>query len=96
MIHKYLVTLLLTALTIGSPVSASNMQKAEKLILAEQYSEALEIIFPLAKSVDINAQLRLAKMYYQGQGCSDEIIEALQSVSKTPKEEAEYRSLPED
>ena len=30
------------------------------------------------------------------QGCSDEIIEALQSVSKTPKEEAEYRSLPED
>ena len=30
------------------------------------------------------------------QGCSDEIIEALQSVSKTPEEEAEYRSLPED
>jgi len=29
-------------------------------------------------------------------GCSDEIIEALQSVSKTPEEEAEYRSLPED
>jgi (p)ppGpp synthase/HD superfamily hydrolase len=27
------------------------------------------------------------------QGCSDEIIEALQSVSKTPSEEAEYRSL---
>ena len=30
------------------------------------------------------------------QGFSDEIVEALQSVSKTPKEEAEYRSLPED
>ena len=30
------------------------------------------------------------------QGCSDKIIEALQSVSKTPEEEAEYRSLPED
>jgi (p)ppGpp synthase/HD superfamily hydrolase len=30
------------------------------------------------------------------QGCSDEIIAALKSVSKTPKEEAEYRSLPED
>ena len=30
------------------------------------------------------------------QGCSDEIIEALQSVSKTPREEAEYRSLSED
>ena len=29
-------------------------------------------------------------------GCSDEIIEALQSVSKTPEEEAEYRSLPEN
>ena len=29
-------------------------------------------------------------------GCSDEIIEALQSVSKTPEEEAEYRALPED
>ena len=29
------------------------------------------------------------------QGCSDEIIEALKSVSKTP-EEAEYRALPED
>ena len=30
------------------------------------------------------------------QGCSDEIIEALHSVSKTPEEEAEYRALPED
>lgn len=30
------------------------------------------------------------------QGCSDEIIEALKSVSKTPEEEAEYRSLLED
>jgi len=30
------------------------------------------------------------------QGCSDEIIAALQSVSKTPEEEAEYRSLPDD
>jgi (p)ppGpp synthase/HD superfamily hydrolase len=30
------------------------------------------------------------------QGCSHKIIEALQSVSKTPEEEAEYRSLPED
>ena len=68
MIHRYFLTLLVTALTIGSPVYASNMQKAEKLILAEQYSEALEIIFPLAKSGDINAQLLLAKMYYQGQG----------------------------
>ena len=28
-------------------------------------------------------------------GCSDKIIEALQSVSKTPEEEAEYRALPE-
>jgi TPR repeat protein len=58
----------MTALILGSPVSASNMQKAEKLILAEQYSEALELILPLAKSGNINAQLRLAKMYYQGQG----------------------------
>ena len=30
------------------------------------------------------------------QGCSDEIIKALQSVSKTPEEEAEYKSLPEN
>ena len=30
------------------------------------------------------------------EGCSDEIIAALQSVSKTPEEEAEYRALPED
>ena len=30
------------------------------------------------------------------EGCSEEIIEALQSVSKIPEEEAEYRSLPED
>ena len=30
------------------------------------------------------------------QGCSVEIIEALKSVSKTPAEEAEYRSLSED
>ena len=29
-------------------------------------------------------------------GCSDEIIKALKSVSKTPEEETEYRSLPED
>ena len=32
----------------------------------------------------------------EDQGCSDKIIEALQSVSKTPKEEAEYRSLLDD
>ena len=68
MIHRYLVILLVTALTIGSPISASNIEQAEQLILAEQYSEALELIFPLAKSGDINAQLLLAKMYYQGQG----------------------------
>jgi len=68
MIHKYLVTLLVTALTIGSPASASNIEQADQLILAEQYSEALELLFPLAKSGDINAQLILAKMYFQGQG----------------------------
>jgi len=55
MIHKYLVTLLVTALTIGSPASASNIEQADQLILAEQYSEALELLFPLAKSGDINA-----------------------------------------
>ena len=68
MIHKFFVALMVTAVTIGSPVSASNMQQAEQLMLAKQYAEALELIFPLAKSGDINAQLRLAKMYYQGQG----------------------------
>ena len=68
MIQKYLVTLLVTALTLDSPVYASNIEQAEQLILAEQYSEALELIFPLAKSGDINAQLHLAKMYYQGKG----------------------------
>ena len=56
MIHKYLVTLLVAALTLGSPVYASNIEQAEQLILAEQYSEALELIFPLAKSGDINAK----------------------------------------
>jgi (p)ppGpp synthase/HD superfamily hydrolase len=30
------------------------------------------------------------------EGCSPDVIEALQSVSKTPEEEAEYRSLSED
>ena len=30
------------------------------------------------------------------QGCNATLIEALQSVSKTPQEEAEYRSLSED
>src|SRR5210317_762450 len=68
MIDKSLVTLLVTALTIVSPVYASNFEQADQLILAEQYSEALELIFPLAKSGDINAQLHLANMYYQGQG----------------------------
>ena len=68
MIRRYLVTLLVTALTIVSPVYASNLEQAEQLIMAEQYSQALELIFPLAKSGDINAQLRLAKMYYQGKG----------------------------
>ena len=68
MIHKLFVALLVTALTLGSPVSASNMQQAELLILTAQYTEALELIFPLAKSGDINAQLLLAKMYFQGQG----------------------------
>jgi len=68
MIHKYLVALLVTGLTIGSPVYAFNIEQAEQHILAEQYSEALELLFPLAKSGDINAQLLLAKMYYQGQG----------------------------
>jgi len=68
MIQKFLVTLLVTALTIVSPVYASNLEQAEQLILAEQYSQSLELIFPLAKSGNINAQLLLAKMYYQGQG----------------------------
>ena len=68
MIHKYLVTLLMTALTIGSPVYASNIEKAEQLMSAEQYPEALELIFPMAKAGNISAQLRVANVYYQGQG----------------------------
>ena len=32
----------------------------------------------------------------EAEGFSEEIIQALKSVSKTPEEEAEYRSLPED
>ena len=68
MIHKYLVNLLVTALTVVSPVYASNMEQAEKLISAEQYPEALEFIFPMAKAGNVSAQLRLANMYYQGQG----------------------------
>ena len=31
----------------------------------------------------------------EAEGFSEEIIQALKSVSKTPEEEAEYRSLPE-
>lgn len=68
MIHKYLVNPLVTALTVVSPVYASNMEQSEQLISAEQYSEALEFIFPLAKAGNVSAQLRLANMYYQGQG----------------------------
>jgi TPR repeat protein len=52
----------------GIERSSDDTGKVDQLILAEQYSQALELIFPLAKSGDINAQLRLAKMYYQGQG----------------------------
>lgn len=68
MIHKYLVNLLLTALTVVSPVYASNMEQAEQLMSVEQYPEALELIFPMAKEGNVSAQLRLANMYYQGQG----------------------------
>ena len=68
MINKFLVNLLVTVLAIGSPVSASNMEHAEQLMLQGRSIEALELIFPLAKSGDINAQLRLANMYYRGQG----------------------------
>ena len=32
----------------------------------------------------------------KGEGCNAKVIEALQSVSKTPREEEEYRSLSED
>jgi len=32
----------------------------------------------------------------EAEGFSEEIIQALKSVSKTPEEEAKYRSLPED
>ena len=32
----------------------------------------------------------------RNEGCSDEILEALKSVSKSPSEEAEYRSLNEE
>ena len=68
MIHKHIVTLLVTALSLGSPVFASNIEKAEQLMSAEQYPEALELIFPMAKAGNVHAQLRLANMYYQGQG----------------------------
>ena len=76
MIHKFLVTLLVTAFTLGSPLHALDMEKAEQLVLAEQYSKALELIFPLAKSGDINAQLYLAKMYYKGQGLEQDYDKA--------------------
>ena len=52
----------------GIDRSSDDTGKVDQLILAEQYSQALELIFPLASSGDIKAQLRLANMYYQGQG----------------------------
>ena len=68
MILRYTMITAMTLFVLGSPLLASTLDQADALIARKKYADALELIFPLAKSGDVKAQLRLANMYYQGQG----------------------------
>ena len=68
MILRYTMITAMTLFFWGSSLIASTLDQADALIAHKKYADALELIFPLAKSGDVKAQLRLANMYYRGQG----------------------------
>lgn len=68
MILRHAINALMMIFVLGSPLLASTLDQADALIARKKYADALELIFPLAKSGDVKAQLRLANMYYRGQG----------------------------
>lgn len=50
------------------PLSAVNSDNLDQLFAEEKCHTVLEKIFPHAQAGDVDAQLLLAKMYYEGKG----------------------------
>jgi len=68
MIFKYFVILFMTTCSMALPLSASDLEELDQLLAEKEYHTVLETIFPHAQTGDVDAQLLLAKMYYEGKG----------------------------
>ena len=68
MIFKYLVILLVTTFSMTLPLAASGLDDLDQLFAEKEYHTVLETVFPYAQAGDVDAQLLLAKMYYEGKG----------------------------
>jgi len=65
MIFKYFVILFITTCSMTLPLFASDLEDLDQLLAEKEYHTVLEKIFPHAKAGDVDAQLLLAKMYYE-------------------------------
>jgi TPR repeat protein len=58
------------------PLSAVNSDNLDQLFAEEKYHTVLEMIFPNAQAGDVEAQLLLAKMYFEGKGLEKDFNKA--------------------
>ena len=58
------------------PLSAVNSDNLDQLFAEEKCHTVLEIIFPNAQAGDVEAQLLLAKMYYESRGLEKDFYKA--------------------
>lgn len=68
MIYRYFAIFVMTIFSFALPLSASDLDNIDQLFAEEKYHTVLEMIFPNAQAGDVEAQLLLAKMYYEGKG----------------------------
>lgn len=76
MIHRYFVIVMMTIFSFALPLSASDFKNLDQLLSEEEYHTVLEMIFPNAQAGDVEAQLLLAKMYYEGRGLEKDFHKA--------------------
>lgn len=68
---------ILLLLSLSGGCLAGPSTKGETALAAGDYSTALQVFRPLAEQGDARAQFNIAKMYYSGQGVSQDYAQAV-------------------
>ncbi|MBU2530958.1 MAG: hypothetical protein KKD35_07980 [Elusimicrobia bacterium] len=86
---KKIITLVFV-MTILISCNKPSLEKAETLIKAEKYEEALKIIRPMAEKANLRAQFSLGLIYYKGKGLAKDYVKAHKWVSLSAAQNSEY------